>query len=151
MAFLGDPDYLNYRKLSTDDLKTLDTESLLSSYTILKVDFEFPDAVKYPSIACYVDKTCTVYPLRGSSYITGFEYLTALSMGCQFTIHDGVYIPFSREFEKMKNESENSPCFEGFVHKHLRKSFRSQPFYAIMSTVQSNRKQYPKGTLLNNL
>lgn len=44
---------------------------------MVNCDFEFPSNVKYPSIPCYVDKTTTVYPLKGTAFLTGPEFLLA--------------------------------------------------------------------------
>ncbi len=44
---------------------------------MVNCDFEFPSNVKYPSILCYVDKTTTTYPLKGTAFLTGPEILLA--------------------------------------------------------------------------
>ncbi|KAI0994217.1 hypothetical protein K3495_g13964, partial [Podosphaera aphanis] len=144
MAYMGDPDYRKLRFLDKAGVESLKPCAVLSGYLIVKTDFEFPEGVKYPSIACYVDKTTTAYPRKGKAFLTGFEYLTASSQGCQFEISSGVYIPFKK--------SEDVEDSEGIVDLIAqRRHFTNPPFFGIMQTVQSLRRGYPKGSLGNNM
>jgi len=126
MSMAGHPEYSLCRRLSLSDLHNLSKEEMLYSYLIITTDFEFPSDCKYPSIPCYVDENCTVYPLRGKCVITGAEYILAKSQGCKFTIEEIYNIPFrTSEFKDTK------------------------PFMGIIKTVQEMRREYPKGTISN--
>lgn len=57
--------------------------------------------MKYPSIPCYVDKTTTIYPLKGSSFITGPEYNLALRQGCNIEVKSAFYISSPGGKEKL--------------------------------------------------
>jgi hypothetical protein len=100
----------------------------LYSYLIIHADFEFPIETKYPSIPCYVDENCTVYPLKGNCVVTGAEYLLALSQECNFKILD-IY---------------NTP-YKTLEYKDLK------PFSTIVNQVQEQRREHPKGTLSNQM
>jgi hypothetical protein len=126
MAMAGTPDYENCRRLSRGELINLSKEEILFNYLVIKADFEFPLETKYPSIPCYVDENCTVYPLKGSCVLTGAEYLLALSQGCILNIYDIYLTPF-----KTICDTE---------HK---------PFSSIINLVQAQRREYQKGTISN--
>jgi len=126
MSMAGDPEYDKCRRLSVTELNTLRKEEILYNYLIIHADFEFPVETKYPSIPCYVDENCTVYPLKGNCIITGAEYLLALSQKCVLKIHEIFVTPVK--------ESEYSE------HK---------PFASILKTIQEQRREYPKGTISN--
>lgn len=142
MAYMGDPDYRQLSFLNKEGVESLTQSAILRGYLIVKTEFEFPESVKYPSIACYVDKTTTAYPRKGKAFLTGFEYLTAQSQGCQFEISSGVYIPF-------KTDSEDPEVLGDLINQ--RRHFTNPPFFGIMQTVQSLRRGYPKGSLGNNM
>lgn len=126
MSTAGHPEYDKCRRLTLDELGALRKEEILYSYLILRADFEFPADTKYPSIPCYVDENCTVYPLRGSCVLTGSEYLLALNQNCVLKILDIFQIPFkSGEYSEHK------------------------PFSSILKSVQEQRRDYPKGTINN--
>jgi hypothetical protein len=126
MAMAGHPDYNNCSRLDISQLNLMTKEEILFSYLIIKADFEFPPETKYPSIPCFVDENCTVYPLKGSCILTGSEYLLAISQGCNLVLHDIFYTPFSKtEF--------NNP----------------KPFLAILKIVQEKRREHKKGTISN--
>jgi hypothetical protein len=128
MSMAGHPDYEGYKRLTIDDLHKLTNSELLYSYLIINADFEFPCDTKYPSIPCYVDESCTVYPLTGCCVLTGAEYLLAKSQGCKLQIHDIHYIPFQ--------------CY-GLDQKVKR------PFETVIKTVQERRREFPKGSISN--
>jgi len=126
MSMAGHPDYEACCRLSVSDLNNLSKEEILNSYLIINADFEFPQGTKYPSIPCYVDENCTVYPLQGSCVITGSEYLLALSQHCRLEIHEIVFTPFqSRDYSD------------------------SKPFSLILKEIQEKRREHKKGTLSN--
>jgi len=122
----GHPDYSNCRRLSITDLEEMSRAEVLYSYLIIHADFEFPVVTKYPSIPCYVDENCTVYPLKGSCVITGAEYILAISQNCKFNIYDIYYTPFQKsEYKEYK------------------------PFSSIVQLVQEQRREHQKGTISN--
>jgi hypothetical protein len=126
MSMAGDPDYENCCRLTISQLKSLSREEILFSYLIIHADFEFPAETKYPSIPCFVDENCTVYPLKGSCVITGAEYLLASSQNCKIEIHDIYITPFKKS--------------EYIEHK---------PFASIIKLVQEQRREHEKGTISN--
>jgi hypothetical protein len=69
------PYYENCRHLTPTEFKVLSNEEILYSYLIIHADLVFPPGTNYPSIPCYVDENCTVYPLQGTFVLTGSEYL----------------------------------------------------------------------------
>jgi hypothetical protein len=122
----GHPDYENLRRLTEAELKVLSREEILFSYLIIHASFVFPPSTKYPSIPCYVDENCTVYPIEGTCVITGAEYLLALTQNCNFRIDDVYLIPFaSNEYQDLN------------------------PFRGVIKTVQEQRREHPKGTISN--
>lgn len=126
MSMAGHPDYSALKRLSVSELTKLSKEDVLYSYLIIHAKFEFPTETKYPSIPCYVDENCTVYPLKGDCVITGAEYLLALSQQCKFVYEDINLIPFaSSEYKNLK------------------------PFSTVLNLVQEKRREYPKGTISN--
>ena len=166
MACLGDPDYSKHRVLTSKDVKGLTPNDVFSSYIAVEAYFTFPESVKYPSIPCYVDKTTTVYPIKGRAFLTGFELLLAMQQGCTFNVIQGVLIPFrvkgglvvetvsdmEKEKEKPQDKEEKTCPLSGFIDinfSKLREEFTQQPFFNIMKNVQSQRKKYPKGSLPN--
>ena len=108
----------------------------MGGYLIVNCDFEFPDTVKYPSIPCFVDNTTTVYPLRGSAYLTGPEFLLAKRQGCVFKIRSVFYTPPK---EKVKISGSGDKKIEVI-----------KPFYRIIKDIQRLRRGFPKGSV-NNL
>lgn len=50
---------------------------MIDSILWLTVISNFPLMLNTPSIPCYVDKTTTVYPLKGTAFLTGPEFLLA--------------------------------------------------------------------------
>ena len=126
LSMAGHPDYSQYRRLNEKELKLLSPSEILYSYTIIHGSFVFPDSTKYPSIPCYVDENCTVYPLEGECVITGSEYLLARSQGCKFQYSEIIHIPFT--------DLEN---------KDMR------PFSTVVKIVQEKRREHPKGSISN--
>jgi hypothetical protein len=126
MSMAGHPEYNLCRRMSISEFQMMSKYEMLYSYLILTADFEFPTGCKYPSIPCYVDENCTVYPLKGRCVITGSEYILASSQGCKFTIDEIYNIPFrTSEYKDTK------------------------PFMGILKSVQELRREYPKGTISN--
>ena len=126
MSMAGHPEYKQCRRITVDELNLLTREEMLYSYLAIKTDFEFPSNTKYPSIPCFVDENCTVYPLTGSGILTGAEYLLGLIQGCKFQISEIYYTPF--------RSSEYKDC---------------KPFTNILNFVQEQRREHEKGTVSN--
>ena len=99
----------------------------------MNCNFKFPTTVKYPSIPCYIDNTTTVYPLTGSSFLTGPEYVLAKRQGCVFDIKSAFYIEPKTKLNVVKNKYE-----------------LIKPFYGIIKNIQALRRVHKKGTI-NNL
>lgn len=126
MSMAGHPEYALCKRLTFSELTKLTNEEILFSYLIINAEFEFPEGTKYPSIPCYVDENCTVYPLSGSCVITGSEYLLAKSQNCCFKYIDIYCTPFkSSEYNDQK------------------------PFASVVKIVQDQRREHPKGTISN--
>lgn len=126
LSMAGHPDYSSLRRLDRKELHALTRDEILYSYLIIHAQFEFPPETKYPSIPCYVDENCTIYPLRGVCVITGAEYILALSQGCRFTYDDVFLLPFATG-----------------EHKD------TKPFSAVIKLVQEKRREFVKGTISN--
>jgi len=77
MADLSLPFYSNGRLIDPEDINSWNTEDFLKGYLIVNCSFKFNYDVKYPSIPCYIDESTTIYPLSGSSLLTGLEYILA--------------------------------------------------------------------------
>jgi hypothetical protein len=126
MSMAGHPDYEECKQLSHSELESLTREELLYNYLIIYADFEFPFGTKYPSIPCFVDENCTVYPLKGSCVITGAEYILAQAQKCKLKIHDIYSIPFKTvEYKEYK------------------------PFASVIKLIQEKRREYAKGSISN--
>ena len=133
MAHLTLPDYYNASLINTEDLEKWNQEQFFKGYLIVNCDFSFKPEVKYPSIPCYVDKNTTVYPLNGSTFITGPEFYLAKTQGCEFNIKSAFYINQKEKINVFNNKLE--PV---------------KPFHQIIKDLQSLRKKYPKKHI-NNL
>lgn len=105
---------------------------MVYSYTVLKVKFEFPKDVKYPSIPCNIDETTTVYPLKGECLLSGLEYIVAEKQGCKFDIAEIVHIPFKK-------------------YKINGKEIIERPFRDCIAELQGLRSKHAKGTIDNLL
>ncbi|KAI1430456.1 hypothetical protein GGR50DRAFT_702051, partial [Xylaria sp. CBS 124048] len=120
---------------------------LVLNYLILEVDFTFKEGTKYPCIPTRVDDDVDIYPLKGTSIITGSEYLVALSMGCKLYVKGGVIIPFKRLVEpkeKGKEREKDKPkSLDDLLLGYI------APFRDIVKDLQKKRRQYPKKTFFN--
>jgi len=98
MSLLNYPDWNKIEVLSS----SLETKlflnkyemSLINSYTALKINFKFPETVRFPNLPVRLDKSSIIYPLTGTSFCTGLEFLLAHRLGCEIEILGGVFIPF---------------------------------------------------------
>jgi hypothetical protein len=136
MSIIGHPHYEKASRIYNKTVEKFDDYDFIYNYIVLYVDFTFPSDTKYPCIPTRVDNDVDIYPLRGSSVITGSEYLVAKMMGCRLYVRDGVMIPFKRTH---KAEDKKS------------KMLYETPFRGIMKDLQYKRRQYPKKTFYNYL
>lgn len=143
MAILGDPDYKKLKRLSEIDLGLMNDDDILYSYIIIKTDFEFKSTVKYPSIPCFVDNNTTVYPLKGSAFLTGSEYILARNIGCAFDIKDIYLIPFKAKTEDKTEDIKNNS------NSNSNSKLEYQPFKDCIKDLQSLRREYPKTHVYN--
>lgn len=97
MSLINYPDWNKIEVFSSLETKYfLDKyeNSLIKSYTALKINFKFPETVRYPNLPVRLDKSSIIYPLTGTSFCTGLEFLLAHRLGCEIEIIGGVFIPF---------------------------------------------------------
>jgi hypothetical protein len=134
MAWLTLPDYFSGKIIKEEVFEKWSDEQLMKGYLIAFVDFTFPRNVKYPSIPVYIDKTTTVYPRKGTAYLTGPEYLLAKNQGCSLKLKTAFHISDKREFDPI-----------------AKKYVIIKPFYAIIKDIQRFRREYPKGHVKNLL
>ena len=137
MRLLGCPDYEHAMILDPKKFQKSNWETWINSYTILSVNFEFPENVKYPSIPCNLDETTTVYPLKGSAYITSLDYSVAIKQNAKIFIKEVFVIPF--KYPKSDKNNIN------------KKASYIRPFDSCIQTIQKNRSKFQKGTLNNAL
>lgn len=137
MSILGDPNYGRIRQLTKEALERMSDSDLLLSYTVLDVEFEFPECVKYPNIPTRVDDNVDIYALKGRSCITGCEYLVARNKGCRITLVEGVQVPF------LKNEGEEPSSEEDYNILY------KTPFRHIIKELQGKRRKEAKKSFYN--
>jgi len=97
MSLLNYPDWNKIEVFSSIDTKYFLEKyelSLIKSYTALKINFKFPETVRFPNLPVRLDKNSIIYPLTGTSFCTGLEFLLAHRLGCEIEIIGGVFIPF---------------------------------------------------------
>lgn len=94
MCVLGDPMYKDLKLLNLKQLENLPTREFFQNFMAMDVVYEFPQKVKYPCISKNLDEFTAIYPLKGKSVITGFEYLLAKKLKCQFKKVHALSIPF---------------------------------------------------------
>lgn len=126
------PDYHNCYTVDKDEVLTWEDQRLMDGFISINCNFVFPKSVKYPSIPCFVDKTTTVYPSTGTSFLTGPEFVLARRQGATFTIKNAFYIAPKTTVDYHTNDPTNI-----------------KPFYNILKNIQTLRREYKKGTVLN--
>jgi hypothetical protein len=65
---VGHPEYKEHCQITVNQLNKLSIEEILYSFLIIHTRFDFPKTTKYPSLPCFVDEICTVYPLQGEGF-----------------------------------------------------------------------------------
>lgn len=157
MSILGDPDYEKAARIFNKTVEEMNDSDLLLSYIVLEVDFNFPKDVRYPSIPTRVDDDVDIYPLKGTSYITGSEYLVAKSMGCRLYVKDGVIIPFKNrkikdeESYNYKIESKDYSTERSLVESYTYDLKYASPYRNVIKGLQSKRRQHKPKTFYNLL
>jgi hypothetical protein len=136
MIHLSLPDYKRGVLIDSNNLAQMSSKDLLSGYFAINGSFKFPKNTIFPSIPCYLDKSTTVYPLQGDCMLTGPEYLLARQQKCEFVIKSVFYIPPKEVVTRLR----------GREYKHSVK-----PFEDIIHELQSKRREFPKGHVMNTL
>ena len=101
-------------------------EKLIKSYTALKINFKFPDTVKYPNLPVRLDFNSVVFPLEGETFCTGIEFYLAMQLNCQIEILGGVYIPFKKQDENKLNVTQEDVKK---LHEDSKEIFVRDPFF----------------------
>lgn len=136
LADLSLPDYNQGKMITAQQVFDMSDENLLNGYLIFNAIFKFPENTKYPSIPCYIDNATTVYPLSGEALISGPEFLLARNQKCVFDIKSAFYIP---------------PTVKTVERRGMKLTINTQPFYTLIKELQSKRREYPKGHIMNSL
>ena len=89
-----------------------------------RIEFEFPNSIRYPSLPVHSDVRGLLFPLRGVSYATAPEIELALCQGATIKIHHGVVFPwkdpngtriflrFVREIRRLRARYSKKSIFE---------------------------------------
>ena len=75
----------------TTDLSRL---AVLEDPTVASVDFEFPEGTRFPCLPVNTGDGGLVYPLSGSTTVTGPELLLAVNLGARITVRAGARVPW---------------------------------------------------------
>jgi hypothetical protein len=89
LAFAREIDWAN-----VESIKDLDRLATLDAMTFAAVDFEFPKDTRFPSLACDSGDYGLVFPLSGSTVVTGPELVVALNQGAKIIVRAGVRLNF---------------------------------------------------------
>lgn len=84
----------------SDFLSKEGVNSIINSYTALKIQFEFPSSVRFPNLPVRLDFSSIIFPLTGETFCTGHEFVLAMKLGCKIQIVGGVVIPFVERTQK---------------------------------------------------
>lgn len=152
MCVLGDPEYHRLKFLQNREaVEALSNKDFFRSYIALEVVYKFPKEaeVKYPCIPENVEEFTTVYSLSGKSVITGFEYLLAKHLGCEFSTVQGVLIPYKldKEIDMSEEAFDSVESFEDLGTIDDYKAFA--PFIEIEKAIQTERRKHPPKTFSN--
>jgi len=136
MSLLNYPDWNKIEVFSSIDTKYFLYKyelSLIKSYTALKINFKFPETVRFPNLPVRLDKNSIIYPLTGTSFCTGLEFLLAHRLGCEIEIVGGVFIPFisdgnwklnrniySRDHLKSKSDTKSQDELKNLIIDHTK-------------------------------
>jgi hypothetical protein len=138
MCLLGDPKLDKAARVYKNIINKMSDEELMLSYLVIDVDFKFPPNTKYPSIPTRVDNDVDIYPLEGRSIITGPEYVTAKSIGCNLRVRSGVIIPFDKSKLKSTSTSTSSSTSNSSISSTSNSSISSNTKSTSTSTSTSS-------------
>tara|TARA_R110002096_G_scaffold273422_2_gene467199 strand:- start:430 stop:2763 length:2334 start_codon:yes stop_codon:yes gene_type:complete len=96
MATIGRPIWQSMT--NTRELEAILAEDVLG---FAKVEFKFPPETRFPCIPVRIEENL-IFPLKGSSYVTGPELRLAKKLGCEIQVVEGVTVevdPNERPFE----------------------------------------------------
>jgi len=137
----GHPDYNKtvYINSNMNSFKDIDFKQ---GYSALRVEFNFPESIKYPPLPVSLDKDITIYPSSGSTLVTGLEYLSALNI-LNLCLQNGDY----RDAWKYKIKVLHG-VFIPFATEIIEdvKVLKYKPFYNVIKDLQANRAQWRKLT-----
>ena len=94
----------------------------LDGLAVAQVEFEFPVAVRFPSLPVSAGSRGLIFPRRGVAFCTNYDLLVARNLGARLRVKDGVWVP----------------CEAG----------SARPVAAFAATIRGIRKRYPKGSLI---
>ncbi|MDA0306579.1 MAG: hypothetical protein O3B76_09910 [Proteobacteria bacterium] len=80
----------------TKDLTELAT---LDAATHARVQFRFPDGTRFPNLPVVTENKSLLFPLEGESYCVGPELVTALNMGAEISVLNGMRFEFFPELD----------------------------------------------------
>jgi len=109
----------------SDFLSREGVNSIIKSYTALKIQFEFPSSVRFPNLPVRLDFSSIIFPLTGETFCTGHEFVLAMKLGCKIQILGGAIIPFVERTQKPpKNkkvilEEKREPLIEELHRKYI--------------------------------
>ncbi len=120
LASLGIPDYERARR--TNDPRDFRVDQL----GFARIRFSFPTSTRFPCIAVKdTDGHGLIFPLNGEAYATAPEIVTALRLGAQIEVIDGVIVPWVENGVK--------------------------PFELAVRELSTRRARHPRGSLLNEM
>ncbi|KAG0632683.1 hypothetical protein HOY80DRAFT_779487 [Tuber brumale] len=148
LALLRSPDY---DKISViDENSDLEKLNFKHAYSALRVKFNLPETIKYPSLPINLDKTITVYPLQGEGIVTGLEYLSAKNI-LKEALKD-----LTKYFEDPELRREELKQLEKqFFIRIITGTFipfgKDKPFFNVINELQENRRAHPKKSALERI
>jgi hypothetical protein len=88
----------HYRAIAWDRLEnTTDLNRLatLEDMTFAAIEFQFDESTRYPSLPVDAGEYGLVFPLQGSTVVTGPELVVARNQGARIIVRAGVRLPFA--------------------------------------------------------
>jgi hypothetical protein len=90
MAGIQTPDW--GKTIVTIEILQLAKVDVLS---VARVNFKFPDNIRFPSLPVRAGERGLIYPQSGTSYCTGAELVVALEQGAVIDVEHGVVVPYA--------------------------------------------------------
>jgi hypothetical protein len=119
MAGIRTPDW--EATMVSTDITVLANVSALS---VARVQFQFPEGTRFPSLPVRAGERGLVYPMAGASYCTGAELVVALGQGADIVVEHGVFVPFADD---------------------------TRPYAEFTTTINRIRKAHPKGSIFERM